>query len=93
MVYIISIVVFDDDDDGDLLFELNRKAKFVINGRDVYYGVIVSYDESQGLLKLLVRDWRDRERDYIDPRPIVVHISNVTVDYVVDDVGGDTNGK
>jgi len=70
---------------------LNKKAKIVLNGEDVYYGVITAFDKETGLVELKVKGWRDRFNPEIPERIIHTNARYLTkVDYID---GGMDDGK
>jgi len=71
------------DEDKDIELILNKKAKIILNGEDVYYGVITAFDKDTGLVELRVKGWRDRFKADVPERIIHTNVRYLTkVDYL-----------
>ncbi|MHA1835287.1 MAG: hypothetical protein ACTSV7_15030 [Candidatus Baldrarchaeia archaeon] len=65
---------------------LNKKAKIIVNGEDVYLGYVTAFDKETGLVELRAKGWRDRENELIPFRTIHTNIRYLTkVEYLGDD--------
>ena len=63
------------------MYKLNVYGKIIINETEVYYGCITEYNETQGIAKLFVTDWRDRFNEPKQFYELVSPIKNFVIKY------------
>ena len=70
-----------DDEDDNMVYELNRYGKIVVNEKEVYYGCIAEIDIELKAAKLFLIDWRDKDYNPRTFTTMTAPLNSFTIKY------------